>query len=476
MKVFLKTSSFIFIFFLTFTHVIAASVRISGKVTEENGEPVPFASVYIEGSSRGTTTNIEGNYNLELEPGSYNIVFRFIGFKQRTEQVLLVNSAITLNVILSAESYQLKEVRIIAGAEDPAYAIIRQAQKKRKDYVREVEEFKNIAYVKSTQLLESYPKKIMGQEVDMGEFIDTVSKIFYLSESVSNFSFKQTDKVKEEMISSTLSGDPKGYSFNKASDLLLNFYNNLIQIGGLTPRGLVSPISASALVYYDYRLEGTFVENGETVNKIKVIPKRKSDPVFQGDIFILDDSWRIHSFDLLITRAQQIQFLDTFRIVQSFLPVDKERWLLFNTQYAYHFNVLGFVGSGKVLGIFSEYQLDPGFPAGYFDGQVMKVNKESNTRDSSYWEQVRPVPLTVEEKVDYKHKDSTRVVFESKEYMDSMDAKSNKFRFNDLFLNGYSYSNSFENKSFSVTSLLENLQFNSVEGFNTSVGLTYRKQ
>jgi len=60
--------------------------------------------------------------------------------------------------------------------------------------------------------------------------------------------------------------------------------------------------------------------------------------------------------------------------------------------------------------------------------------------------------------------------------MDSMDAKANKFRFNDLFLNGYTYSNSFRNKSFSVTSLLENLQFNSVEGFNTSVGLTYRKQ
>jgi len=177
----------------------------------------------------------------------------------------------------------------------------------------------------------------------------------------------------------------------------------------------------------------------------------------------------------LITRDQQIQFLDTFRVIQSFLPVEGEKWMLFNTQYSYHFDIMNFVGSGMVLGIFSEYLLNPGFPPGYFDGQILKVNKESNTRDSSYWEQIRPVPLTVEEKVDYKHKDSTRIVFESKEYMDSMDARYNKLRTSDILLNGYTYQNSYKGRSLSVSSLLENLQFNTVEGFNTSIEFDFRK-
>lgn len=455
-------------------NVDATSLKLSGIVTEENGASIPFANVYIEGTSKGTTTNIEGKYTLELEPGTYIIVYRFIGFKQKKEQITIANSPVVKDLILSPEAYQLNEVKIVAGAEDPAYAIIRQAQKKRKDYANEVEEYKSNVYIKSTQKLLSYPKKIFGQKVEIDEFVDTVTNIFYLSESVSELSFKLKDHTKEEMISSTVSGQPKAYSFNKASDLLVSFYENLIQIGGLTPRGIVSPISASALFYYDYRLEGTFVENGYTVNKIKVIPKRKSDPVFTGDIFILDDSWRFHSIDLQITTAQQIQVIDTFRIKQSFVPVEKEQWMLFNTQYAYHFSIFGFVGNGIVLGIFSQYQLHPDFPKGYFSGEVLKVKKESNTKDSLYWESYRPVPLTNDEKVDYQRKDSTRVIYESREYLDSMDSKYNKFKLSNI-ITGYTHSNSFKHTQYSTSSFLENIQFNSVEGWNTVLTLDYSK-
>ncbi len=475
MKKFLKV--FIFLIIITGSNLIlgATTVRLIGKVSEQNGISIPFASVYIEGTSRGTTTNLEGNYSLDLEPGIYNLVFRFIGFKQKTERVEIGENGLTLDVILIPESYQLKEVRIVAGAEDPAYAIIRQAQKKRKEYQNEVREYRCNAYVKSTQKLISYPGKLFGQKVEINEFVDTVTNIFYLSESVSNFSFRQINLVKEEMISSTVSGNPQGYSFNQASDLLVNFYENLIQIGELTPRGIVSPISASALFYYDYRLEGTFVENGNAVNKIKVIPKRKNDPVFSGDLFIMDDNWRIHSLDLMITKEQQIEFIDTFSIKQNFFPVDNQRWMLFNTQYAYHFDVLGFIGNGIVLGLFNGYNLEPAFPEDYFDGQVLKVNKESNTKDSNYWKENRPVPLTLDEKVDYRRKDSTRVIYESKEYLDSMDTRKNKFKVSNL-LTGYTHINSYLNKEYSISSFLENLQFNTVEGWNTSIDYTYSKQ
>ncbi len=468
------------IFFLLFFHcacavVYALPVRLSGTVSEENGSPLAFASVFVEGSSLGTTTNLEGQYVLDLEPGEYKIVYRFIGFKQKIDLIVLIKEALTHHVTLVPESYHLAEVNIVAGAEDPAYAIIRKAQKRRKDYLNEVEEYRCRAYVKSTQKLNEYPKKILGQKVELDQFIDTVTRIFYLSESVSDFSFRQPNHSKEEMISSTVSGDPKGYSFNQASDLLLNYYENLIQIGGITPRGIVSPISSSALFYYDYRLDGTFMENGYTVNKIKVIPKRENDPVWSGDIFILDDSWRIHSLDLKITKAQQLQFIDTFRVKQSFVPVGKENWMLFNTQYTYHFSLFGFKGDGIVLGIFSQYQLNPGFEKGYFDGQVLKVNKESNTRDSSYWKENRPVPLTSEESIDYHRKDSTRVIYESKAYQDSMDAISNKFKISNV-LTGYSYTDSYHHENYSYSALLQGIQFNTVEGWNATFGLSYSKR
>src|SRR4029079_6273565 len=110
------------------------------------------------------------------------------------------------------------------------------------------------------------------------------TRIFYLSESVSELFFRKPARTKEIMISSRVSGDPRTYSFNQSADLLISFYENLLKLGNLTPRGIVSPIGSNALFYYHYRLEGTFVENGVTVNKIQVIPRRKNDPVFTGHI------------------------------------------------------------------------------------------------------------------------------------------------------------------------------------------------
>ena len=303
---------------------MAATRRLSGMIRDEHKQPLPYVTIYVEGTTKGTTSNIEGEYFLDLDPGEYQIIFRLIGYKQVKEPISIGVNSVIKDVQLIPESYQLKEVSIKADAEDPAYAIIRNAQKKRKFFLDQVESFQSNAYVKSTQKLLSYPKKVLGQDVQIEEFVDTATKIFYLSESVSKLSFKRPEKIKEEMISSKVSGNPRSYSFNQAADLMLSFYENLVEINGLTPRGIVSPISGNALFYYNYKLEGTYLENDQLVNKIKVIPKRKNDPVFTGDIYIVEDSWRIHSADLFITKNQQIEFIDTFRIRQNFVSVTPE--------------------------------------------------------------------------------------------------------------------------------------------------------
>ena len=77
--------------------------------------------------------------------------------------------------------------------------------------------------------------------------------ILYLSESQSKFSFKRPNKIHEEMVSSKVSGMNNAFSFNKASDMLINFYENLLLEGsGLSSRSFVSPIAENALFYYKY--------------------------------------------------------------------------------------------------------------------------------------------------------------------------------------------------------------------------------
>ena len=55
--------------------------KISGKVKDESGETLIGVQVVIEGTTRGTTTDIDGNYTIiNLDPGTYTLVFSYLGF------------------------------------------------------------------------------------------------------------------------------------------------------------------------------------------------------------------------------------------------------------------------------------------------------------------------------------------------------------------------------------------------------------
>jgi hypothetical protein len=454
---------------------VSWAVRVQGRITGKNGEGLSFANVFVKGTTVGTTANIEGDYWLELNPGSYTLVFSLIGYKQVALPVIVLQVPVVLDVSLDQTAYELTEVTIRSEEEDPAYAIIRKAQKKRAYYLEQVKSFTCESYVKSTQRLTAYPKVFMGQDVNMSDVIDTTTGIFYLSESVSTIAILLPGKLKEEMISSKVSGKPRSYSFNRGADLVkISFYEPLNSYGGLAPRGIISPIAANSIFSYKFRLEGSFVENDELIHKISVIPRRSFDPVYTGTIYIADGSWRVHSADLFITKDQQLQFVDTFRVRQSYVPAAKDVWMPFNNQLSFHFKILGFEGSGDINGVFSKYNISPGLTAKDFSGEILKVNKESNKRDSVYWQTNRPMPLTGAEQSDYIRNDSISIVRESKPYRDSVDRTVNAFTFNSV-LSGYTHQNSSLYRKWNIASPLSTIQFNSVEGWRLTLSGEYRQ-
>ncbi|HEX5001656.1 MAG TPA: DUF5686 and carboxypeptidase regulatory-like domain-containing protein [Bacteroidia bacterium] len=463
-------------FFAFFIHHSFAAL-ITGKVTGADGETLAFANVYIKGTTTGTTTNAEGNYRLELSAGDYIIVFRYIGYKTKEVPVKAGTEKQQLDIVLDPEHYELREVAIKATDEDPAYAIIRKAIAKRKYYLNQVQRYSCNVYIKGVQRIVKYPKKFLGQEVDFGDILDKKTGIFYLSESVSTYSFQRPDKVKEVMISSKVSGNNRAFSFNQASDLQFSPYDNIMEVGGISERGIISPIANNALFYYDYRLDGSYLENGIWVNKIAVIPKRKNDPVHRGYIYIQDSTWRVHSTDLYLTKQAQIQFVDTLRINLTYILADREDdiWMPGSMTLRFVFGVFGFEGSGDYVAVYSKYNVKPQFPKKQFKGgEVLKVNEDSNKRDSVYWEQIRPIPLTEIEQTDYIKRDSLREIRESEPYLDSIDHKSNKFVPGNL-LSGYTYTNRFHKTSYTIGSPLEMIQFNTVEGWNGGLRFGFTK-
>ncbi|MEP2027037.1 MAG: DUF5686 and carboxypeptidase regulatory-like domain-containing protein [Reichenbachiella sp.] len=449
----------------------AMATELFGTVTDQKGEPLPYATLYILNTTKGTTTNIEGRYSLDLPPGNYELIYQYVGYKKQQIPLKVDNRRILLNVVLEPEVLQLEEVVVIAGGEDPAYAVIREAIAKRKYHLEEVQAYKCKVYIKGMQTLDEKPDQILGVNIAL----DT--GIVYLSESVSELSVARPDQIKEVMISSKVSGSNSAFSYNQGSQMLISFYDNLMTFPGLSERGFVSPIANNALMFYDYKLEGTFMESGMLINKIKVIPKRKNDPVFEGFIYIIEDSWRLHSIDLKLTKDHQVEFIDEVNINQVFAPVQDDIWMLFSQQFTYYLNVLGFRGNGNFVGIHSDYEIQPKkhgnggdeadsplFPDGYFDNEILKIEKEANLRDASYWEEVRPIPLTRIEKIDYFWKDSLEVLMNSKPYKDSIDKAVNKFNIENLFVGGYFYQKSYREQYFKFQPIYDLIQYNTVEG------------
>jgi len=470
---------------------LLAQTGIKGVTKSEGGEILPFFTVYIKGTTIGTTSNASGNYFLKSPAGAHVIVGQHVGYKVIEKQVRVQEGRTTkVDFILPEQALQLRTVVVTAGDEDPAYRVIREAMGKRKFYENEVNAFRADAYLKGLFRLDKRPDQILGQKIT----VDT--GIVYLSESVSRFSFERPDKVSEVMISSKVSGNEQGFSFNQASDFNINAYSRNIDLD--MEREYVSPISNQGFLFYDYELLGVFEESGRLINKIKLLPKRSTDPVFEGVIYIVEDEWRFHAIDLLVTKSRGLEFIDSLKVNQVFAPVDHDIWMPLSQRFSFQFGTFGFKGSGYYVGVYSNYEIEPNYElykrAGEyqkkfanekdrdlfqkedFTAEVLLVEEGSNERDSTYWEKIRPVPLTEIEVEDYRVKDSIRVVKESKPYKDSVDAETNKLTIGNIFLTGYTHSNSMKEQYWSTPSVLSLFQFNTAEGFVTEVQSTYWKQ
>lgn len=108
---------FSFIAFMLLTSTFAQKGTISGTLTDKdmNNETLPFANVMIQGTTVGTTSDMDGAYSLSIEPGQYTIVFSFLGYKTETETVTVVaGQNVVVNKAMGADSVQLEDVVVVS--------------------------------------------------------------------------------------------------------------------------------------------------------------------------------------------------------------------------------------------------------------------------------------------------------------------------------------------------------------------------
>ncbi|GGF46369.1 SusC/RagA family TonB-linked outer membrane protein [Echinicola rosea] len=93
-----------------FPNALGQSIQVTGKVTDaENGESIPGVSISQKGTTKGTITDLDGNYSLEVSEDA-TLVFSFIGY---ATQEIPLNGQSTVNVSMETDITGLEEVVVV---------------------------------------------------------------------------------------------------------------------------------------------------------------------------------------------------------------------------------------------------------------------------------------------------------------------------------------------------------------------------
>lgn len=77
---------FFSILFVLVSTSLSAQIKVTGKITDDTNSPLPGASITIKGTSKGTSSDFDGNYEIQANAGD-ELVFTFVGFQSQTKKV-----------------------------------------------------------------------------------------------------------------------------------------------------------------------------------------------------------------------------------------------------------------------------------------------------------------------------------------------------------------------------------------------------
>jgi hypothetical protein len=358
--------------------------------------------------------------------------------------------------------------------------IIKRAVQHRKQNGEKYDRYQVDFYSKGKMKLLDLPEKVMGLPATFthpedGVLLDTAkNSILYLSETISEVTYQRPDKFKEIIKASKVSGNDQGYSYNTAQEANFDFYSPYLSLLG----GIISPLSNQTFGYYKFRLEQTFESNDQQIYKIRVTPKRNSEPTVQGLIYIVDGTWEIYAVDLTASGTSMGQpLIDSLCIQQQYVYAPKnEMWIKQTQRLETYVSLLRIKALGEYTHVFNNYRFVDDFDKGTFNNTLVKIEKQSNSKSNMFWDQHRPVVLKQEEIHNYVLRDSIQQVRRSPAYLDSTDRVANRFRWSNV-ITGYTYRNKTEGYriGYKLLNNLHRLSYNAVQGFVGTMHLDAEK-
>ncbi|MET6997119.1 DUF5686 and carboxypeptidase-like regulatory domain-containing protein [Chitinophaga defluvii] len=414
---------FTLLLFLAFTYSICISAQqqtISGSVKDaQTGEYLPFANVYFKGTSHGVRTNEDGQFSLTLHslPGD-SLTASVMGYNMMVMRLNRQAARQTVNFELE-RGIRIKEFVVNAGI-NPALIILRKViQRKPVNDMHALDNYSLKAYnkveidLKHIQERHLQRNRLLKPFAFIAKNIDSTSEDkpflpIFLTESLSSFYYQQSPSRQKEVIHAQQTSGIKTDAIQQYLGSMyqkLNIYDNYIQ---LFSKQFVSPISNSGTFYYHYKMLDTQYIRGKKCYLISFVPRRPEELVFKGEFWVHDSTFAIQKMSLYADKDANINFINKVSVVQEFAPLNDSAWFIIKDILVADFTVLG-KKSVNVIGrrslLYDSIRVNRPEVTAYFNNNgnpdAVEVALYNASTARSFWDSIRPVSLSKNERAIY---------------------------------------------------------------------------
>ena len=430
----------LFLFLLSFSELnlypqVSGRTIINGTVVDANtGNPIPYVSVSLKGTTVGTITDTCGKYSIETSASANEIAFSFLGYQTETRSI---NKGIlqTINISLKLSSIALDQVDIkparknYKNKNNPAVELIEKVIKNKTTNRKEACNYLEYRTYEKIQLALSDVTERLTQAKMFNKFsfifdnIDSTKRIgndvlpVFIKESIADHYYRKNPEATkaitraEKRINLDEYLDHKGVTAN-LNHLYqdINIYDNEILF--MTNK-FVSPIAITAPLFYRYYIQDTLTVKGIACIKLFFAPRNRADFLFHGNLYItLDSSYAICKIDLGINKKINIDWIKDIIITQDFEQFGNNLWLLSKEEISIDAgivkNTLGLYAQRTIS--YYDYKINIPIDDDIFKGPVTVDKIDPASANPDYWNENRQLPLSNNEKNIYTIVDSVKKV------------------------------------------------------------------
>jgi hypothetical protein len=399
-------------FFFSFA-AFSQQTTVKGKVIDGlTGEGLPFAKVRFLNSKIGTISDSVGNFFIQTYYATDSVQFSFTGYLTQTKKVKK-DQENSFEIKLQVLTNDLAEVVVKAPDELPSTRlhklVIANKPINNKEKLEAYEyELYNKIQLDLNNIGDKFTDNGLVKRLDViMDYLDSTAEgktylPVILTESISDFYFKNKPKLKKEVVKATRITGIENLQVNQfLGDMYLdiNIYDNIYD---LFYKSFISPLAPYARNYYRFYLDDSTFIGKNWCYKLRFEPKRSGDLTFQGEMWIHDTTYAIKRMSANISPGANLNYITDFYFEQEFEQVEKEVWMMVEEKLIADIRV---VNDSKLYGLFGRKyssrkdilinkKREEDF---YKSDNTVEFLDSAKLRSDAYWNEARHVKLSEQE-------------------------------------------------------------------------------